>query len=256
MYILESKASYYQVATTVIGGKLLIIDDRQIVEHPEIPELLGLECTVLRLGAGDYCFLDFAKEPVGIEQSEIGNFVQKLRSGELESQMRGCQELYSSVILLIQGVYDRYDELLALYKGGNKGYFRSYIYPHTTYQLAKATEIRLSGMGIEVISSPNFGCSMDIIRLIYNQRTKPPEAHTLFKKIRKVEIPVKLSANPNVSRLLGLVPRMPEKVAITLIYKYDSSIWRILQASDKELMEIKGMGKNLVDRLRDNIGQP
>jgi len=209
---------------------------------------------VLRLDAGDYYFLDYANEPVGIEQSEISNLVQKLRSGELESQMYNCQKLFTHVILLIQGVYDRSDELLAIYKKGHNGYFRSHIYPRTTFAAIKAVEVSLSGMGIEIISSPNFECSMDVIRTIYAQRTKSKDEHTLFKKIRKVQLPVKLSANPAVPKLMTLIPRIPEKVAIALIYRYNT-IWNVIHATDNELQEVDGMGRGLVKKLRESIGQ-
>lgn len=235
---------------------MILIDQRQIVEHPEIPELLGIDSTVARLEAGDYCFVDSKDGLVGIEQSEIGNFIQKLRSGELEFQMRNCDRLYSSIILLVQGVYDKYGELLATYKKSKgKGYFRSYMYPHTTFEYAMATLIRLSEMGIELIPSPNFECSIDIVRYIYNQRTKPEEEHTLFKKIRKVDIPTKLTANPNVPRLMALIPHIPEKTAIRLIHKFDS-IWGVLHAEDTELLDVEGVGSGLISNLRRSVGKP
>ena len=228
---------------------MIFVDKREITEHPEIPELINLECSVLLLDAGDYCFIDNAGEPTGIERSEISNFVMKLRSGELESQLLKCKKL------LTEGVYDKYDELLSIYKGGNRGYFRNYIYPRTPYDVAKAAEISLSGMGIEVISSPNFGCSMDIVRLIYTNRTRKEGEHTLFKRVRKVEIPVKMSANPAVPRLMALVPHISEKAAIGLVYKFDS-IWNIVHADDKELLEVDGVGKGLVKNMRESLGKP
>jgi ERCC4-type nuclease len=233
----------------------ILVDDREVVEHPDIPNLLAIPFTIVRLDAADYVFLDSEGYYVGIERCHISNYIQKLRSGELEDQLYKCQSFYRSIILLKEGVYDELGGLLATYKHGNKGYFRDYVYPHTTYESIKASEVRLSGMGIEFVDTDNFVCSMIAVKVIYDQRTKPEEKHTMFKAVRKIQLPVKLSADPAVPRLMALVPRMPEKVAIALIYKYNN-IWSILQASDRELMEIKGMGKNLVERLRDNVGQP
>lgn len=234
---------------------MIIIDDREVTQHPKLPEELGIPNRVERLEAGDFCFLGRGNESVGIERTEIKNLVQKLRIGELESQLYKCQECYSSVILLVEGVFDELSGLLAVHNKGNRGYYRNQVYPRTTYELIVAVLIRLSEMGIELIFSPNFSCSVRIVRLIYQQRTKEEEEHSLFKKIRKVNLPVKLTTNENVPKLMALVPRIPERVAIRLIYKFDS-IWGVLHAEDKELLEVDGMGKGLVSNLKRSIGKP
>lgn len=232
---------------------MLVVDDREVLQHPEIPELLDLpDVRVLRLEAADYSFLSYEGEPVGIERCEIGNFIQKLRSGELESQMRKCEELYSIIFLLIEGVYDSYGSLLATYKQYDRGYFRQHIYPTTRYDYALASFMALNGMGIGLIHTPNFDCSMVTVKIIYKQWTK--EEHTLFKRIQPIRIPVKLSANPAVPKLMTLCPRIPEKVAIRLIHKYNT-IWNILHIEDKDLLEVEGMGKGLVDKLKRGVGK-
>lgn len=225
-------------------------------EHREvyIPDALGIPCTVLRMDSSDYAFLDAESRPTGIERCEIGNFIQKVRSGELEQQLYRCQEAFESTILLIEGVFDEVDGLLAVHKGGDRGYFRIHVYPHTNYEFEKAVEVRLSGLGIEVFHAANFNCSMSVIRAIYKQRTKPEEKHTLFKKSRTFTMPTKLSANPSVAKLIALCDRMPEKVAVRLILHY-TSIWNVIHAPDKELMEIEGFGKGMVKRLRESIGR-
>lgn len=236
---------------------MLTVDDREVTQHPELPELLKLPPGALnkeRLDSGDYAFLDYAGEPVCIERCEVSNLVQKLRSGELETQLTRCDESYKSIILLTEGVYDSFDGLLATYKAGNRGYFRTFIFPHTYYDYVLGALIRLSDMGIELVHTPDFPSSMVAVRTIYSQRTKTPEESTLFKRIRPVRIPVKLSANPAIPKLMALCPRMPEKVAIRLINQYDS-IWNILNTGDKELLETEGMGKGLVVKLRRGVGQ-
>ena len=236
---------------------MILIDDRQIVQHPEIPHVIGVENSIVRLDGGDYCFVNSGNTLTGIEQSEIGNLVQKLRDGELESQLRKCQKVYASIILLVEGVGDSYGELLALYRKGanNKGYFRNYVYPRTTFEYLMKSLIRLSEMGIEIIPSPNFGCSIAIVRYIYEQRTKTEEEHTLFKRIRKISIPTKLTANPAVPKLMALVPRIPERTAIRLIHKFDS-ILGVLHAEDAELMGVEGVGRGLIANLRRSVGKP
>lgn len=236
------------------GIPILNIDSREVTEHPELLSLIKVPYTVQRLEAADYAFLDRDGEPFGIERCEVGNLVQKMRSGELESQLYHCQDNYSKVVLLTEGVFDDVDGLLAVHKGGNRGYFRAHIYPHTTYEYEKALEIRLSELGIEVLSSANFRCSMTVVETIYKQRTKPEEAHTLFKRVRVMSMPTKLTNNPAVSKLLGLCSRLPEKVAIQLINKYES-IWSILNTSDEELLLNKGFGKGLLEKLKKGVGK-
>ena len=233
---------------------MITIDRREIAQHSDIPDLIDIPFVVDTLDGGDFAFLNYKDEPVGIERCEVGNLVQKLRSGELESQMVKCQANYSSIILLTEGVYDSVQGFLSIHKEGQRGYFRSHIYPHTRYDYTMASLIRLSDMGIEIIHSPNFGCSMVVVRTIYNQRTKPEEEHSLFKKIRPIKIPVKLSSNPTVPKLMTLANRMPEKVAIRLVNKY-GSIWNILNTEDSELLQVEGFGKGLLNKLKRGVGK-
>ena len=234
---------------------MIVTDDREVAQHPEIPELLSpIPVEVQRLEAGDFCLLDRNDELTGIERSEIGNLIEKLRSGELESQMLKCQDSYNSIILLVEGVYDSLDGLLTIYKKGSRGYFRSHIYPHTRYNDIMAMIVRLSEMGIEIISSSNFECSMEVVKVIYYQRTKPEEEHRLFQKIRAIKIPVKLSSNPAVPKLLALCPRLGEKTAIRLINRF-GSIYNILCANDEELLEVEGFGRGLLNKLKIGVGK-
>uniref|UniRef100_A0A6M3LF50 Putative nuclease n=1 Tax=viral metagenome TaxID=1070528 RepID=A0A6M3LF50_9ZZZZ len=237
-----------------MGDRVLTIDRREIQEHQDIPDLIELPFVVDTLIAADYAFLSHDGSPVGIERCEIGNLIGKLRSGELESQMAKCELAYSSIILLVEGVYDKVQGFLSVHGESGRGYFRKHIYPHTRYDYAIAEQVNLSGMGIELIHSPNFPCSMVVVRTIYNQRTKPEEERSLFRKIRPIRIPVKLSANPAVPMLMSLCPRLSEKTAIRLINQYDS-IWNILNVSDDDLLQTEGFGKTLIRRLKEGVGK-
>lgn len=234
---------------------MVIIDDREVTKHPEIEDLIGVPFTVERLDASDYAFLGYGGVSVGIERCEISNLIQKLQSGELEDQLYRCQEQFGTVILLKEGIYDSTSGLLTTHKQGQHGYFRHRVYPHTVYENIKALEIRLSEMGIEIIDSPNFECSMVVVRVLYQQRIKPDTEKRLFKRVRVVKLPVKLSRNPAVPRLMALVPRMPECVAVELVHKYES-IWNILQAPERDLLKIDGLGKTLIRKLKENVGKP
>ena len=234
---------------------MLTIDRREIQEHEDIPELIGVPFTVETLDSGDYCFLTRRSEVLGIERSEINNLMQKLWSGELEAQLVRCSEQYNSVMLLVEGVYDEVAGYLAVYKQTDKGYYRNRICPNTKYADIMAVLSRLSELGIEVIQTPNFAASMTCIRTIYGQRNKPEDEHSLFKRTRAIQIPTKLTNNPAVPKLMALCPRLGEKVAIRLINKYNT-IWEIIHAEDAELLNVEGMGKGLLQNLKKGLGKP
>jgi len=233
----------------------IIVDDREVTQHPDIPEKLGIPCKVERLEAADFCFLDRGNNPIGIERSEIGNLVQKFMDGELESQLYKCQDAYSHIILLKEGVYDKVGEQLAIYKKGGKGYFPTHIYPRLSYSHIKAMEAKLGELGLEIIDTANFECSLTMIETLYNQRRKPEEASTLFKRTRSLIMPTKLTNNPAVARLIALIPRLGEKVAIRLINTY-GSIWNIALTTDKDLAKVEGVSKTTILKLREGLGQP
>ena len=232
-----------------------ILNHRNITSLEELSSLMGIPITVDTLDAADFAFLNRDDNPVGIERCEINNLLQKLRSGELEQQLTKCDAYYSTIILLVEGVYDHVSGFLSTYKRGDRTYYRNRIYPNTRYTDIKALEVRLSELGIEIIETPNFDCSIRTIQTIYHQRTKLEEEHSLFKKLRPVRIPVKLSSDPVVPKLLALGKRLPEKTAIRLVHKY-GSIWNIIHTSDEDLLQIEGMGKTLLRNLKQSIGKP
>jgi ERCC4-type nuclease len=191
---------------------------------------------------------------VGIERCEVGNFVQKLQSGELEEQMIRCTRTYSTTTLLLEGFYGHVGQLLCTFKEGTNAFFRSHIYPRLRMDSMVAALIRMSEYGIEIIQSPNLEGSAVTIRLLHNQRTEAEGLATLFKKIRHNKMPVKYSSNPQVSKLLGLGNRIPERVAIELIEKF-GSIWAILNSQDKDILEVKGVGKGLLEGIKKGVGK-
>ena len=233
---------------------------REMIEHRYITSIENLSAvleTQVReelMEAGDFAFLDRDFNPVGVERCEVHNLIQKIRSGELESQLIRCVDTYTSVILLPEGVYDHVGGLLASYKHHNTGYFRTRIEPNFRYSELEAFLIRVSELGIELLWSPNFETTLLLLSTLYKQRIKPEGAHGLFRKTRVLRLPVKLTRNPSVPMLMALCPRLPEKVAILLLQKYES-IWGVLHADKKEILGVEGMGKGLRDRLFAGVGR-
>lgn len=215
---------------------------------------LQVPITIDRLDSADYAFLDVDGEAEGIERCSIGNLVQKLVSGELESQLERCSDAYKRVMLLTEGVYGSTGGLLTVYKNGKNGYFRTRVYPSTNYGYVVSSLVRLSDFGVELIHTPDFDCTMKTVATIYKQRTKEHKDRKFFAKIRPVKIPQKISSDPAIGRLMALCPRMPERVALALVIKY-GNIWNILNASDKELLAVDGFGLGLLNKLKETVGK-
>lgn len=238
---------------------MITIDRREAQEaldhhHISIPDALGLPYALDTLDSGDFAFLDRNDEPEGIERCEIGNLTEKIISGQLEGQLERCQDSYAHTILLIEGVYDKVDSLLAIHKKSERGYFRVRVFPHIQYDRIKAFETRVAEYGIELCHTPNFDCSISTIRTIYKQRTESEEMSRLFKKTKAMRVYTKYTRNPSVIKLMSLVPRLPERVAAELINKY-GSIWSILNTDEQELLTVDGFGKTLLNRLKEGIGK-
>jgi len=239
---------------------MITIDSREFQAHPELNDLLLIPFRVELLEAGDYAFLDRNSEVIGIEHSEIGNLIQKLHSGELEDQLIRCSNCFNQTILLVRGVYDAEGRMLSIYKKAeweraNKVlYVRNRVAPNTYYSSIQALLDRLSELGIQILHAADFPATVTTLEAIYKQRTSPEEAHRLFKTTRLLRIPTKLTSNPQVPRLMALCPRMPEKVAIRLIQRYDS-IWAVLNQPDEALLDVEGLGQGLLKNLKEGVGK-
>jgi ERCC4-type nuclease len=232
-----------------------IIDTRELAEHPEIPIRLKTPIDRIELlNAGDYVFFA-ANNTVCIERCHVMNLVQKLMSGELESQLIRCAEQYGQVILLTEGVYDHVDKYLAVSKmtRSGEGYYRNHVYPSTRYKELANLHARLIQLGCGLINTANFECTLLTLESIYEEWTKSESAHSLFIKTHPFIIPSKLSSNPAVPRLMALVPRLSEKVAIRLINKY-GTIWNLVRADTSDVLMVEGFGPVSLKKLKENIG--
>lgn len=241
---------------------MITVDDREVTEHPDIPTMLP-GCQVQRQET-DYMFLTVSSEVCGVERSEVGNLIQKIVSGELERQVRLASEVCNLFYLLPEGVWDEeagkvisYRKKLVYLPAHNRreyAYILSHRYDSYQYDSLASLLIRLEQMGVRLLpASPNFMCSIRIIRLLETKLTEPPEARTLFRKVQSVLLPTKLTKNPAVPRLIALCPRLSEKTAVMLINKYET-ILNIVNAPESDVLRVDGMGATLLRRLKDNIG--
>tara|TARA_R100001530_G_scaffold133725_1_gene107558 strand:+ start:1840 stop:2547 length:708 start_codon:yes stop_codon:yes gene_type:complete len=234
---------------------LITVDDREATQHPEVTTLLSSP-NVLRLEAGDYAFLNWQNEPIGIERAEINNLIAKIMDGELESQLRKAERLYKKFYLLTEGVWDGKNGRIASYKWKNYARVSGYLGSHRSgfqFDRMEAFLLGLDDMGVRRLYSANFEDSMRVVSIVQAKAQSPPEAHQLFKRINTLNLPVKLSDNPAVPRLMALVPRISEKTAVELIDTYET-IWGIVRQPDTLLLGIDGFGKTHLKHLKENLG--
>jgi ERCC4-type nuclease len=243
---------------------MITVDSREYIKHPEIDELLETDHTIARLDEADYAWLDCFTNPIGVERCEVSNYIAKLRSGELEDQLRRCATSYAKVYLLIENILDPDDDgFLRRFKRTRKGYLyipdnpnpRAKRIPKQRFSYVMSSLISLDDMDVCVLQTPSFDASMRLIDVLYSNLTTAEGARTLFRRVKPPHIPTKLTNNPAVPKLMALVPRIPEQVAIRLIHQYDN-IWNVLHTDDRELLAVEGMGKTLVQRLKEGIGKP
>ncbi len=235
---------------------MLTIDRRENLKHPEFAK--GLESAkipvrVETLAEADFAFLNLSKEPIGIERMSVSNYVQKLMDGELEAQLRRCAESYFTTYVLIEGVYTPSKGRLVTHRSTRRGFYPTKTYDRISYNVVVSSLVRLASMGFVLLHTANPDATIYMVEAVYVHHHKREADHTLFAKLRPPKIPVKLSANPAVPKLLALCPRLNEKAAIRLINQY-GTIWEILHRPDKELLEIEGFGKIALAKLKESIG--
>lgn len=76
---------------------MILVDDREYNEHPDLTELISIETRIERLNSADYAFMDINRETVGVERCEISNLIQKIKSGEAgAATLQMCRRVFQS----------------------------------------------------------------------------------------------------------------------------------------------------------------
>ena len=226
-------------------------------EPQEIKDTLAklLPTSVENMEAGDYAFIWYNMNSVGIARKEIKDFVSSLNSAWLDEDLNKCIRAFDYVFLVIEGVWDTLEggELVVYKPSKDKKYFYRNMYAANmeVSRLYAAIE-SLHDQGIMV----RFTCSMaGTARFIESLYKRKEEKHTLLHRYAKPRLPTLWTPDPYVRMLLSLPGiRLGEKQAKALLAKFNTP-WGVLNASEKELKEVEGIGEGTVKQLYDCIGR-
>jgi Fanconi anemia group M protein len=210
-------------------GKVTVIVDRRESGSNVLRWLRELVNVEMRsLDAGDYV----VSTRIGIERKSVDDFLQSIVDRRLIRQMRELSELYERPVLILEG-----RELFS----------RRLIHPNA---IRGALASLIADMGVSVVSTEDEEDSARLIAALARReqveerrevasRAKPrrPEVHELQRFV--------VEGLPGVSCVL----------AVRLLKRF-GTVEGIVLASEKELMEVPGIGRKKARAIREVLSSP
>ena len=105
---------------------------------------------------------------------------------------------------------------------------------------------------VEVFQTFSYELTCQFLVQAYQQDQKEEHLHKTFNRYFKKTT---FHPNPQVLALIGMAPGLGEVKAEALIARF-STVWNVLNASPKELMEVAGIGPTMATTLLRRIGRP
>lgn len=195
-------------------GKVVVIADyreREVITHLK---KLGAVVNIQPLEIGDF----LASEKVAIERKSYDDFVSSIIDGRIFDQARNMRENFELPLLLIEGYSDREINDNAL-----KGAIATLVLDYS----------------VSVLTSRN---EFDSAKLIFWIAKK--EQHEAGSGIG-----IKVGKKPKTTKelqefVIAGVPGVSTVISKRLLERF-GTVEKIFRASEKELMEVKGIGKKL-----------
>ncbi len=215
----------------------LIVDSREQENVRRVLDSYGVKYKIEALPTGDY-EIRTTEGDVTIERKTVPDLIGSLMSGRLESQMRRLSQK-NCPILLITGSFSEY-----------KKYAKN----------SKFTQDQMIG----AISSCIVRYGLRCVIWIQSSHSNPHSAgiamiSKLLMKIKEGKldkIPDRRlkSFDGNEKReLIGILCGVPTNVAQALI-DYFGTPRRVIDATDEDLLKVKGMGKTRIHKMRHLLG--
>jgi Fanconi anemia group M protein len=219
-------------------AKRIIVDTREQDNVTKMLEKLGVDYTRETLTTGDYLAFDNDGNKVTMERKTVPDFVGSLMSGRLEQQMRRLAD-ESCPILLLTGSFSEYKKFA---------------------KFSKFTVDQLHG----AIASCVVKYGLRSVIWVQNSKDRP---HTnglgigckILAKISEGKLdkipPRRIKRRGNTAQIevIHILFGVPVNVAEQLLVKF-GTIRAILNATDKELLEVKGMGMSRTKNMRKLLG--
>lgn len=194
-------------------------------EHPSgIPDLLskdrGVSLQVVSLSAGDYII----NGCIGVERKSAEDFVQSILSNRIFAQVAKLKQSVSRPLLIVEG--NPYTTSHKIHPGAIRGALMSV----------------LISWQIPVIFSKNKEDTVALLLMAAKQDLKTLTQQSIPKNYR----PKKL-VNSQLFFLQG-IPGVGQVLAFGLLNKF-GSLKTIINATEEELMQIEGIGKNKAKKI-------
>lgn len=247
-----------------VWGMAVMTVDGRVGSAEFLPRLqsLGTPCELAHLEYADFAFLGLGEGgvpvPVGVERKTIGDFISSANSGRFAGhQLPGMLQCYSDIWLLIEGEFRpapnsgllevRWGNGWAPITHGPKAY---------TYRefMASLLTVELKG-GVRICQTPNEQQTAAWLNALYHWWvSKSFEEHRSHLRFRSVEADQVLLTKPSLLReIAALLPGIGWGKSSDIAIAFPS-VRAMVQASRKEWMQIKGIGKTLAERIDMALG--
>lgn len=220
----------------------------QYVRPTEVP----CEVAVLneRLMA-DYRWKGLDGRYTQVERKQWGEILASVDSVEDQLRRHLKNQPEDRLLLIIEGMFAEDGSgvhVLSAAKGGNiwvKGYRSGTRISRVYSWLYNASEY------VEVFQTFSYELTCQFLVQAYKQDQKEESQHKTFNRYFKK---VTFHPNPQVLALIGMAPGLGEVRAEALIDKF-TTVWRVMNASPGELMQVDGIGSGLATTFLQRIGR-
>lgn len=199
-----------------------------IVDHREyrsnVAKILvskGVDVESSQLEVGDYIL----STRIGVERKNVDDYLTSLTDGKLFKQIQQLRDAYSRPILIIEG-----EDLLTRRNISHNAIFGSLASISVDY-------------GVTVFRTKNASETADLLRVIAQREQKNSKKMVAIRGMKK-----QMSMREKQQFLVEGLPNVSAVLANRLLNHF-GSIRAIVNASEKELMEVEGIGKNIASEI-------
>ncbi len=209
--------------------KLKIIADTREFNSPVVRNLAKRDVIIesVQLDIGDYLI----SERVGVERKEVDDFLASLMDGRLFQQARTLKRAYQSPLMIIEG-----EDLFS----------RRRISPDAIYGALASITV---DFGIPIMSTKDDKETAELLLAI----TKREAAEGRTPGIRGEKGTMLLQERQQF--ILEGLPNVSGIIAQRLLAHF-GSVSAVLEASDKDLQKVKGVGKVIAKGIRETLDAP
>ena len=200
----------------------IIVDHREY--HSNVIKTLvskGVDVEPRQLDVGDYIL----SSRIGVERKNVDDYLSSLIDGKLFKQIQQLRDAYSRPILILEG-----DDLLTKRNISHNAIFGSLAAISVDY-------------GVTVFRTKNALETADLMRIIAQREQKDDKKKIAIRGMKK-----KMSTHERQQFLVEGLPNVSAVLANRLLNHF-GSIRGIINASEKELMEVEGIGKNIASEI-------